>query len=326
MSLRQLTCANCSATITAPQAASIVVCPYCGHTFEVSTGKKWEYYMFPAYVDSASAWRKAIQFILRRYGVPEDFNAEANLSKAELYNIPYHVFSCKAYSSCSYHGFQANYIEVKNMSILATRTGTWLDGFAETLSFSVRSRSFFNPAQAQRSKFYLPTLDYRQAYDTAYHFIVNQAMSEARESCSGFKGIDKAEVNYLGLVHYPLWLIEYTYKSKVYRVLMDASGGRVIFVEYPLSTKSRTIMLTAALIMIIIGLTSGLLASLIISPIGVLSGLLSSLIVSSPLLAKALSLKDKGSEAPAQRRLSSEAWGAVRALTSITGFRLPVLE
>ncbi|MEM2930810.1 MAG: hypothetical protein QW797_08145 [Thermoproteota archaeon] len=325
MSLRQLTCINCNATITAPQAASIVVCPYCGHTFEVSTGKKWEYFMFPAYVDSASAWRKAIQFILRRYGVPEDFNTEANLSRAELYNIPYHVFSCKAYSSCSYHGNQASYLEVRNMSILATRTGTWLDGFAETLSFSVRGRSFFNPSQAQKSRFYLPTLDYRQAYNMAYHFIVNQAMSEARKSCSGSKGVDKAEVNYLGLVHYPLWLMEYTYKGKTYKVLMDASGGRVIFVEYPLSTKSRTTMLTAAAIMIIVGLVSGLLASFI-SPIGILSGLLSAIIVSSPLLTKALSLKDKGSETPAQHRLSSEAWSAIGALTSITGFRLPVLE
>ncbi|MBO3769559.1 MAG: hypothetical protein QXS51_03190 [Thermoproteota archaeon] len=325
MSLKQLTCANCNATITAPQVASIVVCPYCGHTFEISTGKKLEYYMFPAYVDSASAWRKTVQFILRRYGVPEDFNTEANLRKTELYNIPYHVFSCKAYSSCFYHGNQASYIEVRNISILAARTGTWLDGFAEKLYFSVRGRSFFNPNQAQKSRFYLPTLDYHRAYNMAYQFITSQAISEARKSCSGFKGVDKAEVNYLGLVHYPLWLMEYNYKGKTYRVLMDASGGKVIFVEYPLSTKSRTIMLTAATIMIIVGLVSGLLASFI-SPIGILSGLLSSIIISSPLLVKALSLKDKGSETPAQRRLSSEAWRAVEALTSITSFRLPVLE
>jgi len=325
MSLKQLTCANCNATLTVPQAASIVVCPYCGHTFEVSTGKKWEYYMFPAYVDSSSAWRRTLQFILRRYGVPEDFNAEANLSRAELYNVPYHVFNCKAYSSCIYHGNRASYLEIKNMSILAARTGTWLDRFAETLSFSVRGRSFFNPNQAQRSRFYLPTLDYHQAYNMAYQFITNQAMAEARKSCTGFKGVDKTEVNYLGLVHYPLWMIEYTYKGKTYRVLMDASGGRVIYVEYPLSTRSRTMMLTAALIMIISGLASGLLAASI-SFIGLLGGLLSSLIVSSPLLAKALSLKDRGSETPTQRRLSSEAWSIIGRFEPIPGFRLPVLE
>ncbi|MCS7138624.1 MAG: hypothetical protein NZ873_01025 [Crenarchaeota archaeon] len=324
MSLKQLNCANCNATIAAPQAASIIICQYCGHTFEVSTGKKWEYYMFPAYVDSSSAWRRTIQFILRRYGIPEDFNAGANLKKIELYNIPYHVFNCKAYSSCSYRGNQASYLEVKNMTVLATRTGTWLDPFAEKISFSVRGRSFFNPNQAQRSKFYLPTIDYRQAYNIAYRFITNQAMTEARKSCSGFKGVEKAEVNYIGLVHYPLWLIEYSYRRNVYRVLMDAPGGRVIYVEYPLSTRSRTVMLTTAMIMVLIGLMSGLFAT-IISPIGILSGIVSSLVISSPLFAKALSLKGRGSETPAHHRLSSEVRGLMEQLRLTPSFG-PILE
>ncbi|MEM2998073.1 MAG: hypothetical protein QW542_03900 [Thermoproteota archaeon] len=327
MSMKTVTCLNCNASITAPQSASIIVCPYCGHTFEVSTGKAWTYYMFPAYVESPSAWRKALQFITRRYGVPSDFNAEANLRKAELYNIPYHVFSCKAYSSCSYGGKQATYLETRNMPILAAYTGTWLDDHAKQLSFSVRGRSFFNPSQAQRSRFHMPTVSYEEAYNAAYRFISGQAMAEASRSCSGSKSLEKVEVNYLGLVHYPFWLMEYVYKGRSFRVLLDASGGRVLFVEYPLSTRSRATMLTASATIIGIGLLTGLLATALTrSPLGLIGGLVSSLIASSPMLVKSLSIKDKGSETPGHRKWSIDAWRAAASLTRMPGLHgLPIV-
>jgi len=321
VSLRTIVCLNCNAAITVPQSASIIVCPYCGHTFEASTGKKWEYYMFPSYVDSPSAWRKAMQFILRRYGVPDDFNAEANLRSAELYNVPYHVFSCKAYSSCSYGGRYASYLETRNMPVLAAYTGTWLDDFARSLSFSVRGRSFFNPSQAQRSRFYMPTMSYGEAYNIAHRFIEGQAMAEASRSCSGSKGVEKIEVNYLGLVHYPFWLMEYVYKNRSFRVLLDASGGRVLFVEYPISRRSRTIMLTASLLIITVGLLSGILLATMRSPLSLIGGLASSIIVSSPMLAKAFSLKDKGSESPAQKNWSRDAW---RVASPLIGLPVPL--
>ncbi len=316
MSMKTVTCLNCNASITAPHSASIIVCPYCGHTFETSTGKAWTYYMFPAYVESPSAWRKAMQFITRRYGVPADFNAEANLRRAELYNVPYHVFSCKAYSSCSHGGKQATYLETRNMPILAAYTGTWLDSHAKQLSFSVRGRSFFNPSQAQRSRFHMPTVSYDEAYNAAYRFISGQAMAEAGRSCSGLKSLEKVEVNYLGLVHYPFWLIEYVYKGRLFRVLLDASSGRVLFVEYPLSTRSRATMLTASAGIIGIGLLAGLLVTaLTSSPLGLIGGLVSSLIASSPMLLKSLSIKDEGSETPSQRKWSIDAWRMASSLT-----------
>lgn len=328
MSMKTVTCLNCNAAITAPQSASIIVCPYCGHTSEVSTGKIWTYYMFPAYVESPSAWRKAIRFIIRRYGVPDDFNTEANLRKAELYNVPYHVFSCKAYSSCFYDGKQASYLETRNMPLLAAYTGTWLDSYAKELSFSARGRSFFNPSQAQRSRFYMPTLSYEEAYNAAYRFISGQAMAEASRSCGGSKRLDKVDVNYLGLVHYPFWLMEYVYKGKRHRILLDASGGRILFVEYPLSTRSRATVLTASVVIIVVGLLTGLLATVISnSPLGLLGGTVSSFIASSPMLAKAFSIKGKGSEAPSQRRWSIDAWRMASSLARIQALpRPPILD
>ncbi|MEM2930813.1 MAG: hypothetical protein QW797_08160 [Thermoproteota archaeon] len=308
MSLRTLACLNCNAAITAPQGASIVVCPYCGHAFEVSTGKKLEYYMFPSCVDSPSAWRKVMNFILRKYGVPDDFNAKANLLRAELYYIPYHVFRCKAYFSHSYQGRYMSYLKLKNMSILAARTGTWLDRFAKKLSFSVRGKSFFNPNQAQKSSLYLPGVSYKEAYKTAYNSIRERARAAAMFSSGS---VEKVEVEYLGLVHYPFRLMNYTYKEKTYRVLLDASKNSVLFIEYPRPPVERRTMLNVIKLIIAVGLISGLISGLfatiwsplILIPFSLMNSLMTSIIFSLPFLR---ALKDKVSESPAQVSWSIE--------------------
>ncbi len=212
------------------------------------------------------------------------------------------------------------------MPVLAAYTGAWLDDFTRNLSFSVRGRSFFDPRQAQRSRFYMPTLSYEEAYNAVYQFIAGQAMAEANKSCSGTKGVEKVEANYLGLVHYPFWLMEYAYRGKPYRVFLDASGGRVLFVEYPLSRRSRTIMLTTSMAIIAIGLLSGILATAMFSALGLVGGLVSSIIVSLPMLAKAFSIKDKGSEAPAQHKWSTDAWRMTSTLARMSALpRLPIV-
>ena len=142
-------------------------------------------------------------------------------------------------------------------------------------------------------------------------------MAEASRSCGGSKRLENVEVNYLGLVHYPFWLMEYAYKAKPYRVLLDASGGRVLFVEYPLSTRSRATMLTASAAIVAVGLLTGLLATVFLNPLGLVGGIVSSLTASSPMLAKAFSIKDKGSETPAHRKWSIDAWRMASSLTRI---------
>jgi hypothetical protein len=57
------------------------------------------------------------------------------------------------------------------------------------------------------------------------------------------------------------------------------------------------------------------------SPLSLIGGLASSIIVSSPMLTKAFSLKDKGSESPAQKNWSRDAW---RVASPLIGLPVPL--
>ncbi len=293
---KQVTCPSCNALLKAPHAASVIVCPYCGYTFEVRSGRRLAYYMFPTYVDSPAAWRIVMQFIVRRYGVPEDFMVEANPRFSELHLVPYYVFRCRASSHCVRSGRGASYLETADYSVPAARTGRWIDSHLDGFSFSVRGRSFFDPRQAQRGRFHMPTVRYEEAHRAAHRFIEERALSEARESCGGAARLGSVEVDFVGLAHYPFWLMEYVYRGGVYRALLDASGGKVLYVEYPLRAGARAMMLAASAAIIGLGIASGLAVSATGSPLGLIGGVTTSVAAALPLLAKALASKSRGAE------------------------------
>ncbi|MEM2795149.1 MAG: hypothetical protein QXY49_04765 [Thermofilaceae archaeon] len=294
---KQITCPSCNAQLKVPLAVSVVVCPYCGYTFEVSSGKKLAYYMFPIYVDSPTAWRVMMQFIIRRYGVPEDFTVEANPRFSELHFVPYYVFKCRASSYCIYSNRSASYLETADYPIPAAWTGTWIDKHLDNFSFSVRGKSFFDPRQAQKGKLHMPTVRYEEAYRAAYQLIEKRALKEARESCSGAARSENIEVGFIGLTHYPFWLMEYIYKGEVYRALLDASSGKVLYVEYPLRAKARAMRPTASAVIIGLGVASGLIVSIAVSPLGLIGGVITSAATAFPLLTKAFRSRARGSEA-----------------------------
>ena len=304
MSTKGFECPNCSASFPAPDTVSILTCPYCGYTFEASSRREWSHFFFPILLDSGSAWRKGYQFIARRYGVPNDFNT-SSLASSSLHNVPFHIFHCEAKAECRYsRGFIfrdekiAEYAEAMDICVPAALTGGWIDRLLQSHTFSVKNRIYFKPEIMRIGKFYNPTLSYSESLKYASERISKAVMDEAERSCGGDKRVTDVKVKYYGLIHYPFWELKYSYRGKYFNMLIDASSGRVIYVEYPLSKAARTLMLTASTIIItsttiisgIIGLALGKLA------IGLLSGLASSIIASSPILINTLKLKTRGYE------------------------------
>lgn len=304
MGLKSFECPHCNASFPAPSTISILTCPYCGYTFEASSRREWSHFFFPILLDVGYAWRRGYQFISRRYGVPSDFNTSF-LTSSLLHNVPFHIFYCEAKAECRYsRGFIfrdekiAEYTEAMDICIPAVSVGGWIDRLLWNHTFSVKSRIYFKPEIMRIGKFYNPTLSYDEALKYASERISRAVIDEAGKSCSGDKKIIDVKVKYYGLIHYPFWELKYSYKGEYFNMLIDASSGRIIYVEYPLSRTARTLMLTASTIIvtstvIISGLTGLVLGRI---ALGLLSGIISSIMVSSPIIIKALRLKTRGSE------------------------------
>ena len=151
-------------------------------------------------------------------------------------------------------------------------------------------------------QYYEPTLSKEEADKQATLRLERMILSEARSSGErlvSLNWIDK-KVVFKGLVHYPVWELEYSYKGEKYLGYVDGATGAVIKAEHPLSQRGRAIQLTAAGLILALGfLTFFLVYSLLKGFAGIYAGgsaLLASLAGASPLFTRGVRRKIVASE------------------------------
>ncbi|NHV07156.1 MAG: zinc ribbon domain-containing protein [Thaumarchaeota archaeon] len=296
--MKQVKCPNCGASFEVIETASFTTCPYCGYTFNLQTLQEWVHYFFPVYFNQNSAWLKLKSFILRRYGVPHDFYESSNITNITLHYIPLHVFHTEAEATCQSGKGTATYHKVLDLAIPAYN-GFWFDSLLRSHKFSVRGRIFFKPSVLERGKYYPPSISSESAKILSQSIVNSLVLREANESCKGYSRISKVDVNYVGLVHYPIWEFYYNYKNESYKGLIDGTNGRVMFVEYPLSREAKTFLLVSSVAIVAASSLGGMMiGSILVSNaiLGIILGFIGSLVSSAPLLLTALSLKERGSE------------------------------
>ena len=66
--------------------------------------------------------------------------------------------------------------------------------------------------------------------------------------------VKTSKVEYVmdGEVLYPLYEVEYYYRSKLFRGVIDASNGVVCVVEHPMSSTARTMLITASITLLVV--------------------------------------------------------------------------
>lgn len=321
---KEIKCPHCGANFEILEDVSFTSCPYCGYTFNVQTMQEWEHFFFPVYVTHDLAWTKLRSFILRRYGVPHDFNEEANLTNVALHYVPLHVFHAEAEAECKSSKGTAVYHKVFDL-IIPAFNGLWFDSILRNHKFSVRGRIFFKPSILKRGKYYPPTLGSQEAKSIVQNIASSSVLNEARESCKGNYNLSKVEINYVGLVHYPIWELHYNYKNESYKSLIDSTNSRVMYVEYPLSREARIFLLSASAFLVFSCSLGGLIVGSILfsslSIFGILLGFVGSLFASFPLLSTALSLKERSSEEISREEKSSLKINVLELIEKFYGTR-----
>ncbi|MBO3768715.1 MAG: zinc ribbon domain-containing protein [Thermoproteota archaeon] len=324
--MKQVKCPNCGATFDVIETASFSTCPYCGYTFNIQTLQEWTHYFFPVYFNQNSAWLKLRSFILRRYGVPHDFYESSNINNITLHYVPLHIFHAEAEATCQHKKSSATYHKVLDLTVPAY-SGFWFDSILRSHKFSVRGKTFFKPSILEKGKYYPPSISSESAKNLSQSIITSLVLREANESCRGYSQVSKVDVNYIGLVHYPIWEFYYSYKNESFKGLIDGTNGRVMFVEYPLSREAKTFLLVSSVAIVTASSLGGMLIGLVLvgnAILGFCLGLVGSLASSAPLLLTAFSLKERGSEEISKKDslLSAVEWASL--VEKFIGFRTNV--
>lgn len=274
-------CPHCGAEFNVPSGVTTAVCPYCGTTINLETRKiEVEHYVFSVLYDTNKAYNKLKAIVSRQFGAPADLSRASSLTFRQLHFLPLYVFFVEGRALCK----EAEVIETESVAIPALKILPL--EIPVKYRFPVRGRIYFKPSLIEAGKYYSPTLSKEEAEKIAKARIYYRLLGEVRLACPGAP--IKIDCKYEGIIHYPIWELEYSYRNEKFKGIVDAVCGEVFYAEYPMSTFHRTLALglAAGMIMggLIIGVSVGVfLKTIITSAIG---GLITGIIGAIPPLTK----------------------------------------
>jgi len=242
---RVMTCPYCGARFEVPETVAIAVCPYCGTTVWQATGETFrEHYFYEDRIGFSRAFDNVRRIAQRQFAAPEDV-AEASTPKAGyLHFIPLYLYHVRVKASCP--GAEEAGLEEEYNALLAAKRVP--EGFPENYKFPTRGRKYFEPETLERGRYYQPEVDPKELLSKASEKARRRALREALNHCDNPEIRD--ETRWIGIIHYPIWEVTYSYNGRDYRALVDAAEGTVLYLEYPIGGKERGILL---------GLTAGTL-------------------------------------------------------------------
>ncbi|MEM1542145.1 MAG: hypothetical protein QW101_06190 [Ignisphaera sp.] len=245
--VKRIVCSFCKAEYTVPTTIVYATCPYCGTTFRLDKPDATvEHYMFSALLDKNSAYRYLKEFALMQIGIAEDFEVNASFESSYQYLIPLYLYEINVKTLCSKgkESIDKDKVEIdihggeETAYIVTPATKNIPIAIPSNYSFPARGRRYFKPTVLKEGTYVQPTLDPNQMFEYVKQPYLHKAIEEARISCG-----ESYEVNdnsrYVGIAHYPFWLINYRYRDRRYKSIVDAADGTVLYLEYPMSYGKR---------------------------------------------------------------------------------------
>ena len=299
----RLRCSFCGAEIDVPKSYVYTTCPYCGTTFRADKpDAKVEHYLFAVSFDKNAGYRILKEFALMQVGVARDLEVNAAFESAYQYFVPIYLYEINVKAVCSEETEKAdeNKVEIdvhggeESAYVVIPAISSLPIAIPSNYSFPARSRTYFKPSVVKEGVYLTPTLDPEAVFSRVKEPYVSKAVSEATTACgSSYRLVDNSR--YIGVAHYPFWLMKYRYRGREYVSVVDAADGTVVYLEYPLDTASRIKGLAGGAAATAAAIAVGGLLSLVLAT-GFVYGAVGGALASIPAIVLALQkvLKSKG--------------------------------
>lgn len=277
-------CPTCGAKFSVPETVSTTECPYCGTVFKVKEGTRVgvDHFYFP--LSKRDPYDSLLRFIECQYGVPLDIRRNSTIIKGTLHIVPVYFYHLHGRAKVTVRSrnlktFNAVVEEVDDIGIVAVEGS--LKELLEDYPFPIRGKKFFEERIKRMGIYYDPVMRREEAEEIASVKLSERLRREAQELGSEVKNFKEKlfKVEFKGLVHYPVWEIDYEYKGKKYKAYVDGATGVVIRAEHPLSIKGRVIQTGIGALLLVTGLiTAFIIIKLSVNEVAKISSALASLI------------------------------------------------
>lgn len=253
---RGLACPNCGGMVPIPEGHVIVRCPYCDLRSFVSGERGVRRFQSPCVVDHPAAERALRKFLSSSMAIARDAGSKARLSEAFLAYLPFWsvwarvmgwAFGQKRVGSGEKVRYEAREVRI-------VEEVSWNEAACDVGEFGVNEA----PINLKGIEPFQPDLLHSQGMV----FEPVNSPTEARQKAA--KDIDarvrlKAgldRINQLfvrsfrqrfSMVYYPLWVMRYLYRGRVFQVVVDGRSGQVLYGKAPGNTLYRAAVLVAGM-------------------------------------------------------------------------------
>lgn len=246
-----LMCPNCAGRLEIREGQRIVQCPYCEARSLVRGDSGVSRYQVARQVDRPTA-EKAVRAFWNGINKAMDLSSRAQITELFLVYLPYwRVLAQMAgwlFGQKSVGSGKNRRLEPREVKIMENRE--WTGAAAEVAEFGVEHINLaglqlaaYNPDHLHTEGLvFEPTGAQTHAQVIAHHVWTRSVQTKlSRVSQTWLKFLHET----LALVYYPLWVARYTYRQRVYQVVVDGAAGRVLYGKAPGNVFYRATMLMA---------------------------------------------------------------------------------
>ncbi len=289
----EVECPGCSAKFQVPQSLKTFTCPYCGLVF--GERAREDHYYFP--VMKIEPYAILLNFLRRQFGIPSDIASSSSLQVRQLHYIPVYFYYLhgRMIGRCDGKGW-TEAEETVYRGVVASR---FFRNILEDYPFPVRGKKFFRKEIMNMGVYHNPEfseLDARNSIEDMLYRMLNDELSRGCKNVSETR-VEELKIDFRGLIHYPVYYIEYLYNREKYSAYIDGVDGKIISAEYPIKLQTKTLQITISSTLLMLGAFLGLALSFMLgSPLPFIFSIIPAIGSSIPLLRRSLTKKVKSSE------------------------------
>jgi len=246
-----LACPNCSGALSVREGQKIVKCPYCNARSQVS-GERWVgRYQVARRIDRDKA-NQAVRGFWSGLNRAFDLSSKAQISELFLAYLPFWRAQGQLagwmFGQVKVSSGKSSHLEPREVQLM--QDVDWTGAAGDVAEFGVDSIALagtqftaYDPDTLhQEGMVFEPTGSETDARDSA-----QAAWEKLAQSKSNLDRVSDKMLHILrrslALVYYPLWVGRYTYRNRVYQVVVDGYNGRVLYGKAPGNIYYRALML-----------------------------------------------------------------------------------